>query len=171
MSGVTTSSLSLAWSLRNWVILDYEEANGLTIRPWAPFLPPFIPSLFLFFTFLFPLRAPCRRRKAKEKRKKAKDKMGKGAKEILLSAGLREWKWWRNPCRPGGKWQWRDERSARGQCVRLSFRSSILSALNTISPCFRSALNPLGNLSLFLLLFVYFIAFLLLGALLGKARK
>ena len=38
MSGVTTSSLSLAWSLRNWVILDYEEANGLTIRPWAPFL-------------------------------------------------------------------------------------------------------------------------------------
>ena len=38
MSGVTTSSLSLAWSHRNWVILDYEEANGLTIRPWAPFL-------------------------------------------------------------------------------------------------------------------------------------
>ena len=44
MSGVTTSSLSLAWSHRNWVILDYEEANGLTIRPWAPFLL----SLFLF---------------------------------------------------------------------------------------------------------------------------
>ena len=22
---------------RNWVILDYEEANGPTIRPWAPF--------------------------------------------------------------------------------------------------------------------------------------
>ena len=41
MSGVRTSSLSLASSLRNWVILDYEEANGLTIRPWAPF-----PSLF-----------------------------------------------------------------------------------------------------------------------------
>ena len=38
MSGVTTSSLSLAWSLRNWVILDYEEPNGLTVRPWAPFL-------------------------------------------------------------------------------------------------------------------------------------
>ena len=38
MSGVTTSSLSLAWTLRNWVILDYEEANGLTVRPWAPFL-------------------------------------------------------------------------------------------------------------------------------------
>jgi len=38
VSGVTTSSLSLACSLRNWVILDYEEANGLTIRPWAPFL-------------------------------------------------------------------------------------------------------------------------------------
>ena len=34
MSGVTTSSLSLAWTLRNWVILDYEEANGLTVRPW-----------------------------------------------------------------------------------------------------------------------------------------
>jgi len=28
MSGVMTSSLSLAWSLRKWVILDYEEANG-----------------------------------------------------------------------------------------------------------------------------------------------
>lgn len=41
MSGVTTSSLSLAGSLRNWVILDYEEANGLTIRPWAPFLLSF----------------------------------------------------------------------------------------------------------------------------------
>ena len=27
-----------AWTLRNWVILDYEEANGLTVRPWAPFL-------------------------------------------------------------------------------------------------------------------------------------
>ena len=38
MSGVSTSSLSLAWSLRNWVILDYEEPNGLTVRPWAPFL-------------------------------------------------------------------------------------------------------------------------------------
>jgi len=38
MSGVTTSSLSLAWSLRNWLILDYEEANGQTVRPWAPFL-------------------------------------------------------------------------------------------------------------------------------------
>ena len=38
MSGVTTSSLSLAWSLRNWVILDYEEPFGLTVRPWAPFL-------------------------------------------------------------------------------------------------------------------------------------
>ena len=38
MSGVTTSSLSIAWSLRNWVMLDYEEDNGLTIRPWAPFL-------------------------------------------------------------------------------------------------------------------------------------
>ena len=38
MSGVTTSSVSLAWSLRNWVILDYQEANGLTIRPWATFL-------------------------------------------------------------------------------------------------------------------------------------
>ena len=38
MSGVTTSSLSLAWSLRNWVILDYEVKNGLTVRPWAPFL-------------------------------------------------------------------------------------------------------------------------------------
>ena len=46
MSGVTTFSLSLACSLRNWVILDYEEANGLTIRPWAPFL------LYLF-SFLF----------------------------------------------------------------------------------------------------------------------
>ena len=42
MSGVTTSSLSLDRSLRNWVILDYEEANGLTIRPWAPFLLSFI---------------------------------------------------------------------------------------------------------------------------------
>ena len=38
VSGVTTFSLSLACSLWNWVILDYEEANGLTIRPWAPFL-------------------------------------------------------------------------------------------------------------------------------------
>ena len=38
MSGVTTSSLSLASSLRNWVILDYEEANSLTVRPRAPFL-------------------------------------------------------------------------------------------------------------------------------------
>ena len=37
MSGVTTSSLSLAWSLRNWVILDYEEVVSLTISPWAPF--------------------------------------------------------------------------------------------------------------------------------------
>ena len=29
-----------AWvvPLRNWVILDYEEPNGLTVRPWAPFL-------------------------------------------------------------------------------------------------------------------------------------
>ena len=43
MSGVTTSSLSLAWSLRNWVILDYEEPNGQMKRPWAPFL------LFSFF--------------------------------------------------------------------------------------------------------------------------
>jgi len=46
MSGLTTSSLSLAWSLRNWVILGYEEANGLTIRPWAPFLLSFY--LFLW---------------------------------------------------------------------------------------------------------------------------
>ena len=46
MSGVTTSSLSLAWSLRNWLILDYEEANGQTVRPWAPFLF-FTPSLML----------------------------------------------------------------------------------------------------------------------------
>ena len=38
MSGVTTSSLSLATSLRNWVILDYEEPNGQMKRPWAPFL-------------------------------------------------------------------------------------------------------------------------------------
>ena len=37
MSGVTTSSLSLARSLRNWVILDYEEVVSLTISPWAPF--------------------------------------------------------------------------------------------------------------------------------------
>ena len=48
MSGVTTSSLSLAWSLRNWVILDYEEANGLTIRPWAPF--PLLQFSLLMFT-------------------------------------------------------------------------------------------------------------------------
>ena len=47
MSGVTTSSLSLAWSLRNWLILDYEEANGQTVRPWAPFLffTPSLPSV------------------------------------------------------------------------------------------------------------------------------
>ena len=38
MSGITTSLLSLAWSLWNWLILDYEEANGQTVRPWAPFL-------------------------------------------------------------------------------------------------------------------------------------
>ena len=49
MSGVTTSSLSIAWSLRNWVMLDYEEDNGLTIRPWAPFLL----SFYLFF-IMFP---------------------------------------------------------------------------------------------------------------------
>ena len=55
MSGVTTSSLSLAWSLRNWVILDYEEANGLTIRPWAPFL------LFHFF-YLVLRRCPLDRK-------------------------------------------------------------------------------------------------------------
>ena len=51
MSGVTTSSLSLAWSLRNWVILDYEEANGLTIRPWAPFLLSFI--LLFFYVYVY----------------------------------------------------------------------------------------------------------------------
>lgn len=44
MSGVRTSSLSLPSSLRNWVILDYEEANGLTIRPWAPVFSPFTRS-------------------------------------------------------------------------------------------------------------------------------
>ena len=55
MSGVTTSSLSVAWSLRNGVILDYEEANGLTIRPRASFLSPFIPlGRFLFTSHLFP---------------------------------------------------------------------------------------------------------------------
>jgi len=53
MSGVTTSSLSLAWTLRNWVILDYEEANGLTVRPWAPFLS-FQSLERRLFPFLFP---------------------------------------------------------------------------------------------------------------------
>ncbi len=37
MIGATTSSLSLVWSLWNWIILDYEEPNGLTVRPRAPF--------------------------------------------------------------------------------------------------------------------------------------
>ena len=31
--GLTISSLSLAWSSRNRVIFDYEEQNGLTVRP------------------------------------------------------------------------------------------------------------------------------------------
>ena len=31
MSGVTTSSLSLAWSLRTWVILDYQESFGFNL--------------------------------------------------------------------------------------------------------------------------------------------
>ena len=52
MSGVTTSSVSLAWSLRNWVILDYQEANGLTIRPWATFLS-FIGFIILFLFYHF----------------------------------------------------------------------------------------------------------------------
>ena len=50
MSGVTTSSLSLAWSLRNWVILDYEEANGQMKRPWAPFLLLISSQFFIFFS-------------------------------------------------------------------------------------------------------------------------
>ena len=45
MSGVTTSSLSLTWSLINWVFLDYEEPNGLTVRPWAPFPLPRIQDI------------------------------------------------------------------------------------------------------------------------------
>jgi len=48
MSGITTSLLSLAWSLWNWLILDYEEANGQTVRPWAPFL--LFPFLWLWVT-------------------------------------------------------------------------------------------------------------------------
>ena len=31
---------------RNWVILDYEEPNGLTVRPWAPFLSNVDRALF-----------------------------------------------------------------------------------------------------------------------------
>ena len=33
---VVTSSLSLAWSLWNWVILEYEEPYYPTVRPCAP---------------------------------------------------------------------------------------------------------------------------------------
>ena len=68
MSGVTTSSLSLAWSLRNWVILDYEEPNGLTVRPWAPFFLFFFLSSInrpLFYFFL--VRPIDGREKEKEK--------------------------------------------------------------------------------------------------------
>jgi len=52
MSGNTISYLSLAWSLRNWVILDYEEPNGLMVRPWAPF----------FFSFSFGAQVSIRSR-------------------------------------------------------------------------------------------------------------
>ena len=73
MSGVRTSSLSLPSSLRNWVILDYEEANGLTIRPWAPVFshilssyPPSPSSRSRSATPSVPLHGPCRRRWGKE---------------------------------------------------------------------------------------------------------
>jgi len=36
MNDVTTSSLSLAWSLWNWVILEYLEPYYPTVRPCAP---------------------------------------------------------------------------------------------------------------------------------------
>ncbi len=55
MSGVMTSSLSLPSSLRNWVILDYEEANGLTIRPWAPVRSPVVPWVQSFASLCFSL--------------------------------------------------------------------------------------------------------------------
>ena len=45
MNGVTTSSLSLAWSLWNWVILEYVEPYYPTVRPCAP--------LFLHIHFLY----------------------------------------------------------------------------------------------------------------------
>ena len=57
MSGVTTSSVSLAWSLRNWVILDYQEANGLTIRPWATFLSFSFNNFLILYKILNPLLA------------------------------------------------------------------------------------------------------------------
>ena len=55
MSDVTTSSLSLSWSLRNWVILDYEEANGQMKRPWAPFFLSYWCSVVLFMACWNPL--------------------------------------------------------------------------------------------------------------------
>ena len=58
MSGVRTSSLSLPSSLRNWVILDYEEANGLTIRPWAPVFSCQLFSLLIIHTRRRPARSP-----------------------------------------------------------------------------------------------------------------
>ena len=47
MSGVTTSSVSLAWSLRNWVILDYQEANVNSTKISFSFF-----FSFIFFSFL-----------------------------------------------------------------------------------------------------------------------
>ena len=43
--------IGLDKSLRNWVILDYEEPNGLTVRPWAPFL---LSSLVLPCRYMVP---------------------------------------------------------------------------------------------------------------------
>ena len=77
MSGVTTSSLSLAWSLRNWVILDYEEANGQMKRPWAPFL----------LSFHLPLEDLPRNKDSLNMSDKAWQKGSRGGTETLLMTG------------------------------------------------------------------------------------